>query len=266
MSIVFITIPGAQKTDFATELGKRVGESLKLVVVQKTRKVGWQERFRKLLKTVGWKNVLREFYYVLYIRLNKKDRKYLKYFFLRTEKQKEEAGVEKYFPERLEVDDINSNEVYEVLQKIKPKLIVVWGANILKPRIFKSADNAINLHMGIGECYRGAVANHFAVLEDKRESIGAMIHKIDENTDTGDVYKTLFANQNLPPKELFTNLNDLAFQELLDISCRLLGGENLSTTKQNSINSRNIFLREWTPSRRFQVAKKIKDWEDSHRK
>ncbi len=261
MSIVLITIPGEQKREFANALHQKTEGSLDYVIIQKTRNVPWGERLQKLLKTVGWGGLLKEFYYVAYIRLNPEYRNYLKYFFLWTKKETFKENHTSVFPKVLEVDDINSDEVYNLLQKIKPKLLVVWGANILKPKIFKTALNAINLHMGQGEHYRGAVANHFAILEDKREAIGAMIHKIAESADTGDVYKTIKVNLNFPPKELFTELNDQAFLELLDISHKLWKGEDLPTFPQNLNKGKNILLREWTPSRRFIVAEKIKNWE-----
>ena len=70
MSIVFITIPGHQKRMFANDLHKQTNSSVAFVIVQKTRRVPFQERFQKLLKTVGWKNILKEFYFVIYIRFN----------------------------------------------------------------------------------------------------------------------------------------------------------------------------------------------------
>lgn len=244
---------------FANELHKLTDGNLKYVIVQKTRKVTLFEKFQKLLKTVGWKNLWREFYCVLYIRLNKKYRRYLKYFF---QWSKIEPMCD-FLSEVKEVDDVNSQEVYEMLQKIKPKLLVVWGSNILEPRIFNSAQNAINLHMGLGEHYRGAVANHYAILENKRETIGAMIHKIDEKTDSGDIYSTVKADLNLPPRELFIKLNDEAFKEFLNISNSLWLGKDLPTRPQNLNASKNILLRQWTPSRRLVVAEKIKEWENA---
>ncbi len=89
-----------------------------------------------------------------------------------------------------------------------------------------------------------------------------MIHKIDNDVDTGDVYKTIYADLNLPPKSLFRKLNDEAFEELLSISMRLHNQEILETFKQNLGNSKNLLLREWTPGRRFLVARKFKDWEN----
>ena len=81
MSIVLITIPGEQKREFANALHQKTEGSLDYVIIQKTRNVPWGERLRKLIKTVGWNGLLKEFYYVAYIRLNKEYRNYLKYFF-----------------------------------------------------------------------------------------------------------------------------------------------------------------------------------------
>jgi folate-dependent phosphoribosylglycinamide formyltransferase PurN len=256
MSIVLIVIPGKQKKEFANELHKKTQNGVDYVIVQKTKYVPWKERFQKLVKTVGWGGLLKEFYYVVSIRLNTEYRNYLNYFFLFTSRENSLS----YIPKVLEVENVNSDEVYNLLQKLKPKLLVVWGSNILKPRIYKSAENSINLHMGLGEHYRGAVANHFAILENKREPIGAMIHQIDEKTDTGDVYKIILANTKLAPKEMFTDLNNRAFDELLNISHAIWSGQKLKTFVQNLNKGKNLFLKDWTPSRRFAVATKIKNW------
>lgn len=255
MSIVFITIPGEQKKEFANLLHEKTKNGIDYVIIQKTRYIPWKERFEKLLKTVGWKGLLTEFYYILYVRLHSEYRNYLKYFFLWTSR----STNKNYLPKVIEVDDVNSKEVQDLLQKIQPKLLVVWGAKILKPRIYNIAENSINLHMGLGEHYRGSVANHFALLENKMNAIGAMVHKIDENTDTGDVYETILADTSLPIKEMFINLNDRAFESLLNISYKLWKGEKLETTPQNLNIGKNLLLREWTPKRRFLVAKKIKE-------
>lgn len=258
MSIVFITIPGEQKREFAHLLHTKTGNGVDYVIVQKKRDVSLQETISKILQTVGWRGLLKELYYAVLLRINKKAREYLLYFRARTPKNISSL----YLPKIVEVDSVNSDEVYELLQKVKPELLVVWGTAVLAPRIFSSAKHAINLHMGLGEYYRGATANQFAVLNDDRDKIGATVHYVYEKVDTGDVLAKITVDENLPPKELFTRLNDEAEEKFLEIAMLLWKNKKLDATSQNTSSSRNILLREWTPSRRYEVAKKLKEWED----
>jgi folate-dependent phosphoribosylglycinamide formyltransferase PurN len=258
MSIILITIPGEQKREFANLLHKKTGNGVSYVIVQKPRKVPIRETLSKLIKTVGWKGLLNELYYAFILRMNKNLQNYLQYFRVRSSKEHSPS----YIPKVLEVDSVNGDDVYELLQKAKPELLILWGTTVIAPRIFQSAKHAINLHMGLGEHYRGAVANHFAILHDEHEKIGATIHYVHEKVDTGDVLDTIVIDEKLPPKELFTRLNDLAEERFLEIALLLWKNKKLDASVQNIERSRNILLREWTPSRRYAVARKLRDWEE----
>lgn len=257
MSIVFITIPGSQKIEFGNLLHKQTQNGVSYVIIQKPKQVPLTKTLSNIAKTVGWKCVPRELLYALLLRLSKKAKHYLQYFRIR---DKKERGLQ-YIPKVLEVDSVNSEEVYELLKKLKPRLLVIWGTAVIEPRIFRLARHAINLHMGLGEHYRGAVANHFAVLHDERENIGATIHYLHEKVDTGDMLATLHADITIPPKECFQDLNNRAEVELLRIALELWKGKDLEATPQHTKGSRNVLLREWIPSRRYAVAKKLEQWE-----
>lgn len=257
MSIVFITIPGSQKIEFGNLLHKQTQNGISYVIIQKPKQVSIIKTLSNIAKTVGWKHVPRELWYALLLRVSKKAKTYLQYFRVRDKKEK---GL-RFIPKVIEVDSVNSEEVYDLLKNLKPRLLVIWGTAVIEPRIFKLAKHAINLHMGLGEYYRGAVANHFAVLNDEREKIGATIHYLHEKVDTGDMLATLHGNITLPPKECFQDLNNRAEVELLHIALELWKGKDIEATPQHTKHSRNVLLREWIPSRRWSVAKKLEAWE-----
>lgn len=261
MSIVFITIPGDQKRDFINTLHKETASGVSYVIIQKPKKFSLIDTVKRLVATVGWSGLPKECWYALILRLNKRARHYLSYFRAYSDRNHSTA----YFPPVLEVDSVNSDEVYTLLKKLKPRIIVVWGTAVIKPHIFKIAEHTINLHMGLGEHYRGAVANHFAVLHDERQKVGATIHYVHEKVDTGDALATITAPYNLPPKEFFTKLNDSAERTLLSICIKLWKGEQVPAVPQRIATSRNVFLREWIPSKRYQVAKKLEAWEKKAR-
>jgi folate-dependent phosphoribosylglycinamide formyltransferase PurN len=258
MSIVVITIPGEQKREFVNQLHKKTKNGVSCVIIQKPKKTSIIQTLLRLSKTVGWAHVPRELWYGLLLRMRPTLQSYLLYVRLRTHKEFSPG----YIPKVIEVDSINSKEVRALLLKLKPKLLVIWGTMVLKPEIFSIAKHAINLHMGLGEHYRGAAANQFAIYMNEKDKIGATIHYVHTAVDTGDVLATVTVDSRLPPKEFFTELNDRAEEAFLEIAIQLWKHEKLDSTPQNTERSRNILLREWTPQRRYAVAQKIQAWEN----
>jgi folate-dependent phosphoribosylglycinamide formyltransferase PurN len=258
MSIVFITIPGDSKREFANMLHKATDGGVSLVIIQKKQKVRLLDTLSKLRKTVGAFGILKESFCAVLLRLDKNVHKYLDYFRLRTSKE----NTPNFIPKTVEVESVNSDKVFELIKEIKPRLLVVWGTGVIKPHIFNLADTAINLHMGLAPYYRGAVANHFAILHNDIDKIGATIHYLHEKVDAGDILETVTIEGKLPPKQLFKMLNDEAEARFLDIATRLYKGETVPAREQKTSLGKNILLREWVPSVRYLVGQKIKNWEE----
>jgi folate-dependent phosphoribosylglycinamide formyltransferase PurN len=106
-------------------------------------------------------------------------------------------GEYKNFPEKtphLSVahKEINNQFVFEVLNIIKPDLIILFGTSIIKNHIIeKYPDKIINLHLGLSPYFKGSATNLFPVLYNKLECIGATIHKVTEKVDAGDILHQL---------------------------------------------------------------------------
>ena len=87
-----------------------------------------------------------------------------------------------------EVDNINSNSSFEILRKIKPDLIVVFGGKILKnewisiPRL-----GTINMHYGILPYYRSSASTEWAIFQENFSNVGITVHYIDKGVDTGPI-------------------------------------------------------------------------------
>lgn len=262
MSIVFLTIQGESKQDFATKLNEVTGGAVDCVIVQKPKKVSFLKTLLSLRKTVGVKEIPRELWYGLLLRLDKELLSYLDFFRART-KTKRRTALKP--PKVIEVHSINSARVEKIMKAYKPKVLVVWGTGIVEPFIFKEAKHAINLHMGFCPYYRGAPANQFAVLSQDFEKIGATIHYLHEKVDAGEIIQRIALQKGLPPSKLFRQLNDDAEQKLITTVQGLLRDEKPATIPQNNIRGRNVLLREWVPSRRYEVAKILQSWERSAR-
>ncbi|MDO8564606.1 MAG: formyltransferase family protein [bacterium] len=260
MGIVVITIPGTAKRAFAQALYERTGGGVDLVIVQKPKNRTPLLRFTRFYRSVGWRNLLPEIWYAILLRLNRRAEHSLS--LVREHTPPRNFNTQNP-PKVLEVDSVNSSEVQKALKTLAPDLLVIWGSAVISPDILRLAKVAINLHMGVCPKYRGAVANHFALLRGDLENIGATIHYVVEKVDAGNILLGIRADTRKPPRELFRELNDSAYAFYLDIAHKLYRGERLPETPQNIANGENFKLSQWTPRRRLQAARKIQKWEQS---
>ena len=257
MSIVLVTIPGDAKREFANTLYRKTNGGLDLVIIQKPRKRSLMERLARRYKHKGLR-AIKEVWYTLLLYLNSRLRDTLEYF---RENTLSDSPREPHKTRVVEVESVNSDDVYNMLQELAPDILVVWGSSILEPRILKTAKKSVNLHFGLCPHYRGAVANQHAVLSDDFSRIGATIHYINGTADAGDILATLSADTNKPPRELFRDLNDRALAEYVEIVTQLHTGKELIATKQDVSDNSVLFLKDWTPNLRYKLGKKILEWE-----
>jgi folate-dependent phosphoribosylglycinamide formyltransferase PurN len=251
MSIVFITVPGDEKRMFANALHKKTGGKVELVIIQKPKKLSLPKRIKRLYNRTGWRYLSKELWYAFLLRLDGAKR-VLEYF-----RKYTISGPAKYVPKYIEVDSVNSDEVYELIQEISPKLLVIWGNTILDSRLLKTAGSSINLHMGYCPLYRGALANQNAVLQEDFEHIGATIHYAKEKVDSGDILARLTADLTKPPKEMFRDLNDRVLSLYIETAKKIYTGEKMSANPQDISGSKNLLLKHWVPSVRYTVGSKI---------
>ncbi|MEX0910326.1 MAG: formyltransferase family protein [Candidatus Paceibacterota bacterium] len=262
MSIVVITIPGEDKNDFIHKLHQQTGGKIDLVIIQKTKPVSILGRLYRFLTSLPVKDIPREIWYSLLLRLNKKNIHALNYF--RDIKAYPQDKTSSPRLKILETDSVNSDEVYQTLKTLSPKVLAIWGSKMLEPRIIQTATKAINLHFGYCPYYRGAVANQHAVLCGDFEKIGATIHYVNDKPDAGDILTTIRADLNHPPKILFQNLHHVAINKYIEIISDLYLNKELIATPQNISLSKNLLLKSWTPSKRYMVAKAITEWEKNY--
>lgn len=84
--------------------------------------------------------------------------------------------------------ELNSPQTVELLKQLRPDVLFVFGAPLLKPEIFTVPTIAtVNLHLGISPWYRGEHTIFFPLLFQDYERIGFTLHRIDRGVDTGAV-------------------------------------------------------------------------------
>jgi len=260
MGIVVITIPGEAQRTFVNSLHTKTSGGVDLVIIHKSRLKHRSlfGRLKDFYTTAGFRNLATELYYAILLRFKARTRETLDYFRERSDPPYPKPG---YLSKTLEVDSINSDEVFETLQSISPDLLVIWGNTIIKPYIINTARRTINLHMGLCPYYQGAVANQHAVISRDLKRIGATIHYAVNKVDAGDIIETIRADGSKSPRELFRDLNDKAEKRYLEIAKKLYQGEKLPQRKQDTSRSQKFLLKNWTRETRYKLARQIQEWE-----
>jgi len=84
------------------------------------------------------------------------------------------------------VGNHNSSQTKELLEKIKPDIIVLTNTGIIKPDIYNQAKYSINIHSSLLPKYRG-LDSIFWALYNEESKIGVSIHFVDKDLDKGDI-------------------------------------------------------------------------------
>ena len=260
MGIVVITMVGVSKLAFASALAQKTHGAVDLVIVQRSSVLTLRERFLRAQKMFRERRFFSEMWYSLMLRLHPKARRTLAYF---RESSAERNFNPKNTPKILEVDSVNSEETLAVLRKLSPDLLVVWGSKRLDTAVLATAKQSINLHIGRCPYYRGTLANQHAVLSDDFTRIGATVHHVASEIDSGDILSIIEPDLSKKPRELFCDLNDRAQATCIDIAARLYAGEQIPKMEQDRKTGKTLFLREWTPAVRYKVATRMREWEEN---
>lgn len=84
------------------------------------------------------------------------------------------------------VGSVNADETIQLLQEIKPSVIVVSGTRIISARTLNCVPAVfINMHAGITPMYRGVHGGYWALVQKDRDGCGVTVHEVDTGVDTG---------------------------------------------------------------------------------
>lgn len=86
------------------------------------------------------------------------------------------------------VNAINRPEYRSWIQGLKPDVIAVCGASILRTELLSIPTHGVlNLHGGLSQFYRGLFTTDWAIHNGMPEYVGATVHFVSEGVDDGDV-------------------------------------------------------------------------------
>ena len=92
----------------------------------------------------------------------------------------------------INMGDINFIKRKNIADACKSKLFIVFGSGYIKGWLadFLINKKAINLHIGLSPYYRGSACNFWALYDNKPNYVGATIHLLDHNIDSGNILFT----------------------------------------------------------------------------
>ena len=86
------------------------------------------------------------------------------------------------------IGSVNSTNCRKALQDLRPAVVAVYGARIIKRATLNSVTAPfINYHAGINPKYRGQHPAYWALANRDAELAGVTIHLVDQGVDTGSV-------------------------------------------------------------------------------
>lgn len=155
----------------------------------------------------------------------------------------------------LTTHDINSKEVYELLAKEKPDLILDHGTSLVKDHILDTAGLALNLHWGLSPYYRGAYCTEWALLNWDPHQIGVTIHKLAKEIDGGDLLaqKRAVISSGDTVHSINMQLTKLGVDLILTVIDRLKAGQKLVFHKQDHSLGLMTSVKQWSRRLRKQV-------------
>ena len=136
----------------------------------------------------------------------------------------------------INVTNINSNYVVNLLNQNPCNLCIVMGTSILKKKIINACKSEIiNVHGGYLPYYRGNNCIYFAYLNDDWDRIANTIHYIDTGVDTGDIIEivrpTISSDDN--PETLYCKAKKLAIHKLIEIIKKYQSNEYIPRISQD---------------------------------
>lgn len=144
--------------------------------------------------------------------------------------------------------DIHHTSVIQKLQDIKPDLLLVHGASILKESILATSKLALNLHWGLSPYYKGVRCTEYALVNWDPWNIGVTIHELASQIDGGRILAQM--RPEILPSDTAHRINMkltyLGTELILKIIEHMQQGKELVFYPQNPKEGQLIQIKHWT--------------------
>ncbi|MBW3578437.1 MAG: formyl transferase [Actinobacteria bacterium] len=86
-----------------------------------------------------------------------------------------------------DVRSVNGPAFADLIEEIRPWVVVVSGTGIIAPRVLSLGPIFLNIHCGITPDYRGVHGGFWAIAAGRPDLVGTTVHVIDPGVDTGPI-------------------------------------------------------------------------------
>lgn len=181
-SIVILGGPGASTRMVYHSLAKHF--SVEKVIVEE--KVPRKQFLKRRVKSLGYVKVFGQILFQMGMVL---------FLSKRSEKRLSEIMEQNFLSDDpiessrvINVASVNSLETIQVLQELKPRVVVVNGTRIISKTVLECIQaKFINMHAGITPLYRGVHGAYWALVKGDRSNCGVTVHLVDSGIDTGNI-------------------------------------------------------------------------------
>jgi folate-dependent phosphoribosylglycinamide formyltransferase PurN len=153
----------------------------------------------------------------------------------------------------IKVANVNDEEVYKLIKREQPNLVLVSGTNLLKKHLIdeiKKSGKIINLHTGLSPYINGGPnCTNWCLYSGKFHYVGTTVMYINEGIDSGDIIASehiqLMTTRN--PLQLHLQLMEKSHELVCEVLKILLRGDVCLGINQShvGVDGRTYFSKEW---------------------
>jgi len=145
--------------------------------------------------------------------------------------------------------DINAWRFVRLVEQLRPAVVAVMGAAMLRAPMLATGVPFVNLHTGLSPYYRGGRSNMWPIVECDYGHFGATIHRIAPGIDDGEI----FASRRVlvRPHDTYASVNGRAIRigttAMIEVLDRLLGASEQRGVPQ-WLEGKLFMDRDYTPA------------------
>lgn len=148
----------------------------------------------------------------------------------------------------LNIETPNCDEVYRILEKEKPLLIVTLGGAKYSRRLIDYAKISLNQHDGWCPEYRGSNTVDWTLFHRDYFKVGNTVHLISDNIDAGHIIRrsTINLSENDTPYICFLKSVSLGTELIIETIENLFKEKKIKIFKQSEKNQKTYYRKNYT--------------------
>jgi methionyl-tRNA formyltransferase len=184
--------------------------------------------------------------------------------------QNMQHNMQKQYPDypntqTINVENINSEKVYNFTKDLQPDLIIVSGTRLVKEKLLSLVPTIgiINLHTGLSPYIKGGPnCTNWCIATNQFHLIGNTIMWIDLGIDTGNIISTKCVEFN--GEEDLNQIHLKVMNEAHDLYIEsiqfLEEGKKQNVTQKELASGKTYYSKEWDLKQKINLSKNLKNW------